>query len=289
MSPVSIVTDSTGYVPRSTLESLGVEVVSLHYTFGDGVWLSERDTEEWGPFYARLQASDTLATTSPPSVDEFVAAYEPLLADGGNVLSLHISSGVSETCAVAREAAAKLTADGKGGERVTVMDSAATGPPLGMLTLVAARAAAITPATESVVERVRLARSEIRNWVLLDTLEFLRRGGRIGAATAWLGSTLSIKPILALESEIRAVERVRTRERGLARLLEIAREDKARGADAWVVAHGAAAEDAARLITSLTDIFGRPPEYVSQFGAVVGAHGGPGLIGFGALPSRFLD
>ncbi len=289
MSPVSIVTDSTGYVPRSTLESLGVQVVSLRYTFGDGVWLGEYETEDWGPFYERLQGAGVLATTSPPTEDDFVETYGPLLARGGSVLSIHISSGLSETCAVARRAAQRLELEGRGGERVMVLDSAAAAGQLGLLGIVAARAAAKTRDIQLVADRVRQARIEARNWDLLDTLEFLKRGGRIGTATAWIGSTLNIKPIITLESEIRAVERVRSREKGVARLVEFARQHHANGADAWVVQHSAAHDDAKRLVESLTEVFRRAPEFVSEFGAVLGAHTGPGVIAFCALPSRFLE
>ncbi len=289
MASLSIVTDSTGYLPRALTDASRIAIVPLRYTFGDGIWLSEGGTEDWTAFYRRLEVEKTPPTTSPPPVEDFVHTYEPLLADGGSVLSVHLSSGLSETCNEARRAAEQLAAEGKGGERVVVLDSAAMGLHLGLLALAGARAAASGAGLDEVTDRVRQARSEARNWFLLDTLEFLRRGGRVGAAAAWIGSTLNIKPILTVESEVRAIERVRSRAKGVERLIELARQQKAAGADAWVVQHGAAHEDAARLVERLTDVFDRPPECVSEVGPVVGTHSGPGVLAVGTLPSRFLE
>jgi DegV family protein with EDD domain len=130
---------------------------------------------------------------------------------------------------------------------------------------------------------------ECQNRFLLDTLEFLRRGGRIGSATAWIGSTLNIKPLLTLESEIRAVERVRTRERGIERLIDFARQLHASGTMAWAVQHTNAPEAAQMLVGRLQEVFWRPPAFVTEIGPVIGTHTGPGLLGFMALPARFLD
>jgi DegV family protein with EDD domain len=130
---------------------------------------------------------------------------------------------------------------------------------------------------------------EARAWFLLDTLEYLKRGGRIGGAVAWIGSTLNIKPILALESELQAVERIRTRARGLDRLVDFARQLRAAGANAWFVQHTRAPDDARAMAERLQEVFWRPPELVSEIGPVIGIHTGPGLIGVGAFPSRFLE
>jgi DegV family protein with EDD domain len=126
-------------------------------------------------------------------------------------------------------------------------------------------------------------------WFAVDTLEYLRRGGRIGAARAWLGSTLKIKPILTLEEEITPVERVRTRKRAFERLVEHARELHAGGADAWVVQHVQDPDTAARLVEECRGIFGSEPAFVSEIGPVIGAHVGPGLIGVGGVPRSALE
>jgi DegV family protein with EDD domain len=126
-------------------------------------------------------------------------------------------------------------------------------------------------------------------WFAIDTLEYLRRGGRIGAARAWLGSALKIKPILTLEEEITPIDRVRTRKRAYERLLEYMRERHAVGADAWVVQHVQDPETAVRLVEEGRGIFGSDPVFVSEIGPVIGAHTGPGLIGVGSVPRSLLE
>ena len=119
-------------------------------------------------------------------------------------------------------------------------------------------------------------------WFAIDTLEYLRKGGRIGAAQAWLGSALQIKPILTLEEEITPVERVRTRRRAFERMVEYARQRHADGADAWVVQHIQDPETARTLVERVPrDLRLRARSFVSEIGPVIGAHVGPGLIGVG--------
>ena len=125
-------------------------------------------------------------------------------------------------------------------------------------------------------------------WFAIDTLEYLRRGGRIGGARAWIGSALKIKPILTLEEEITPVERVRTRARSLERLRDYARQRHESGADGWVVQHIQDEETAAALIDDCREIFGCEPAFVSEIGAVLGAHVGPGLLGVGSVPTELV-
>ena len=126
-------------------------------------------------------------------------------------------------------------------------------------------------------------------WFAVDTLEYLRRGGRIGAASAWLGSALKIKPILTLEREITPIERVRTAARARGRLADYAEQRKADGADSWVVQHIQAPDEAADLIAEAEKIMGMPPLFVSEIGPVIGAHVGPGLLGIGGIPPKLLE
>jgi DegV family protein with EDD domain len=126
-------------------------------------------------------------------------------------------------------------------------------------------------------------------WFAVDTLEYLRRGGRIGGAQAWMGSALKIKPILTLDKEITPIERVRTGSKALRRLAEYAEERHVEGADAWVVQHIQAPEEAAQLVDAIEPLIGRPPTFVSEIGPVIGAHVGPGLLGVGGLPPAALE
>ena len=141
---------------------------------------------------------------------DFTTVFEPLLADGGEVVSVHISGGLSGTPEAARQAKEALTRDGKGGERVEVVDSTTAAGGLGFMVLAAAKAARDGASAKEAADHVAEARKELRLWFAIDTLEFLKRGGRIGAASAWIGSTLRVKPILTVENEMTPVERVRT-------------------------------------------------------------------------------
>ncbi|HZE06136.1 MAG TPA: DegV family protein, partial [Solirubrobacteraceae bacterium] len=141
----------------------------------------------------------------------------------------------------------------------------------------------------AVAQHARQARSALKMWFAIDTLEYLRRGGRIAGAQAWLGSALRIKPILTVESEITPVERVRTSRRAFERMVDLLRDRAAAGADAWMVQHIRAADEAAALAQRGTEIFGVPPRVVSEIGPVIGTHVGPGLLGVGGLPSSFLS
>jgi DegV family protein with EDD domain len=125
-------------------------------------------------------------------------------------------------------------------------------------------------------------------WFAIDTLEFLRRGGRIGGAQAWLGSTLKIKPILTVESEITPVERVRTSRRAFERMVDLLTERARDGADGWMVQHIQAPREAEALAARGREIFETEPVCVSEIGPVIGAHVGPGLLGVGGIPRSFL-
>jgi DegV family protein with EDD domain len=125
-------------------------------------------------------------------------------------------------------------------------------------------------------------------WFAIDTLEYLRRGGRIGGASAWLGSALKIKPILTVESEITPIERVRTSKRAFERMVDLLRTRHEDGANAWMVQHIQAPREAQELAARGTDIFGVEPRVVSEIGPVIGTHVGPGLLGAGAVPGALL-
>ena len=132
------------------------------------------------------------------------------------------------------------------------------------------------------------ARAQLKMWFCLDTLEFLRRGGRVGAARAWLGATLQFKPILTFEEEITPVERVRTTRRAFERMVEYMASRRDDGADGWVVQHIQALDPAQRLVERGREVFGCDPLFVSEIGPVIGTHAGPGLIGVGGVPRQLV-
>ena len=159
---------------------------------------------------------------------------------------------------------------------------------LGCIVLAGARAAAEGGDLAAVAARVREARTSLKIWFAIDTLEYLRRGGRIGAAQAWLGGALKIKPILSLEREITPVERVRTAGRAFERLVEYMRERQRDGSDGWVVQHSQSPQAAERLVERGREIYGSEPIFVSEVGPVIGTYTGPGLLGVGGVPRSFV-
>ena len=282
MSGVAVVSDSSAYLPTRLADASGIHVISQYVRFGDDRLEPEGDVDAHR-FFEELRGGEEVPTTVHPPEADFRAVYEPLLEAGHDVVSVHIAEALSGTCDAARNAAAEL--DG----RVQVVDSESTAGGLGLIALAAARRAAAGDGIEAVVAQAEEARSALKLWFALDTLEFLKRGGRIGPAGSLIGSTLLVKPILTIESgAMRPVEQVRTAERAFERILDYARQRHESGADAWVVQHVQAPETAERLVEACRKIFGSAPVFASEIGAVVGAHSGPGLIGFGALPARLL-
>jgi DegV family protein with EDD domain len=288
MSQVAVVTDSTSYLAPGVAEENGIIVVPLYVVFGGDRTVPETEITDYDAFFDELRSAETLPTTSQPSVGDFRAAYEPLLAEGREIVSVHISGGLSGTPESARQAKEALEREGKGGERIEVIDSTTAAGGLGFMVLAAAKAARDGASAKEAAEHVAEARKELRLWFAIDTLEFLKRGGRIGAASAWIGSTLRVKPILTVENEMTPVERVRTSSRAFERLVEYARSCADSGADAWSAQHINAPDQCARLVERCTEIYGHGPTIVSEIGPVLSAHTGPGLLGTGAVPSRFV-
>jgi DegV family protein with EDD domain len=290
MSRTSVVTDTTSYLPEALVEANQISLVSLYINWGGERTEREADIKDIEAFMNKLRDGGQLPTTSQPSVGDFQAVYEPLLADGGEVVSIHISGGISGTVEAARQAAEGLERDGKGGERVHVFDSETGAGGLGLCVLGAAKAAARGESGEEVLAAAKTTREALKMWFAIDTLEFLKRSGRIGGAAAWIGSTLRIKPILTLEREMAPVERVRTSKRMLERLVDYAKQRQESGADGWVVQHIQAPEQAQYLIDTLkADVFGDDPVFVSEIGPVLAAHTGPGLLGVGGVPRSLVE
>jgi DegV family protein with EDD domain len=286
MAPVAVASDSTHYLPRALADDEGVHQVSL-YVGWKGEPERELEMDGFDAFYKRLQEDRELPSTSQPSIGDFLAVWEPLIDSGHDIVSIHLAGGISGTCEAARQAHGLLAERGLG-ERVAVIDGETACGGTGLLVLAACAAARSGAELDTVVSRVREARRRLRIWFCLDTLEYLRRGGRVGKAQAWLGGTLKIKPILSLEHEIVPVERVRTAGRAFERMVAYAQDLHDDGADGWVVQHIQAPEQAQRLIERCREIFDSEPVFTSEVGPVIGTYTGPGLIGVGAIPRTLL-
>jgi DegV family protein with EDD domain len=288
MPSTAVVADTTSYLPPELIARHEVHLVSLYVGIEDEQE-RESDMDDLQGFYERLRRSGEAVTTSQPSVGDFIAVFDPLLSEGKGIVSIHLSAGISGTYESAMQARERLTAEGKGGERIVIIDSRTGCGGMGLMILAAARAAEQGASAGEARDRALALRGELRIWFAVDTLDYLRRGGRIGAARAWIGTTLKIKPILTLEEEITPVERVRTRSRAFERMVDYARQRHEAGADAWVVQHVQDPENAARLVEACKPIFGCDPVFTSEIGPVIGAHVGPGLLGVGGASKGVLE
>ena len=281
--PVAIVSDTCHYLPREVIEKHNIHQVSL-YVHWPNETVRESEIDNYDSFYERLRTASELPSTSQPSIGDFLAVYEPLLESGHDIVSIHLAGGMSGTVRSAEQAREQL---GRAAERVHVVDSATACGGQGLVLLAAAAAAQAGADGAAVSDRARRARAELRMWFAVDTLEYLRRGGRIGGAQAWLGATLQIKPILTVESEITPIERVRTSRRAFERMVDLLTERARDGADAWMVQHIQAPDQAQALAARGREIFDTEPVCVSEIGPVIGAHVGPGLLGVGGIPGSF--
>lgn len=274
---IAIVTDSTADLTPELVEELGVTIVPLRVIFGNEAYREgvEITTEE---FYERLVKSRQLPTTSAPSVGDFQEVYERLLKEADGIISIHISSKLSGTMQVAETARQSIAKP----ERIELVDSQATSVAIGFVVMEAveaaragAKLAEVKAAAESAVQRTQVQ-------FMLDTLEYVRRGGRIGRARAYLGTLLRVKPILSFrEGEVYPEERVRTRARGLERIIQWAvRHQKVKRA---VVAHATTLDEAESIRERLAMAFPSVKVHLMRFGPVIGTHGGPGTIGVGVM------
>jgi len=286
MPEVAIVVDTTHYMPRELVEANGLHEVSLYVNQGDR-HERESDMPDFDAFYEGLRTSAQLPTTSQPSIGDFLAVYEPLVEEGRDVVSVHISGGISGTVESARQAATDLRAR-KPQRRIEVIDTTSACGIIGLSALAGAAAARAGGDIDAVTARVRSAVDIAKIWFAVDTLEFLRRGGRIGTAQAWLGGALKIKPILTVDGEITPIERVRTSGRAFERMVDFLRARHADGCDAWVVQHIQARDQADALADRGREIFGKDPVFVGEIGPVIGTHVGPGLLGVGGIPSSLM-
>ena len=280
---VQIVTDSTADLPPDLAGAHGIDVVPLTVAFGAESFRDRVDLQP-GDFYGRLQTKKEHPASSPPSGDEFARRYGGWLARGHDVVSVHLSSRLSKTLenAGAGAAAALSGTDGRAGAApsISVVDSGQVSLGLGLLALFAARMAARNETATEIRRRLLTMAPRIHTLFVVDTLEYLARGGRIGRARALLGGLLGIKPILGMvEGEVAPVDRVRGGRAAHPRILEILKErvDPGRPVIAGV-SHGNAPAWADRLEKLVREAFPVSELIQAEVGPVVGTHAGPGVV-----------
>lgn len=275
MGRVRVVTDSTACIPPNVAAREHIEVVPLRVLFGNDAFAEgvEITIDE---FHRRLKESKALPRTSQPSAGEFAQVYERLSAEGDSIVSIHISSKLSGTISSAEAAQNMLPQT-----NVSVVDSKLAAYSLGLVVVRAAEAANAGASHEEVVSLAEDLSSRVRLLFAVDTLEYLHKGGRIGGASAFLGSLLSVKPILTLrDGRVEPLERVRTKTKAVDRLVQLVTEDLERVELEEVhVLHTQCPEEAVAFRRRLETEFGWQGAGISEIGPVVATHTGPGAIG----------
>jgi DegV family protein with EDD domain len=269
---IRVVTDSSCDLPQSLVDALRIEIVPLTIRFGDEE-LVDREELSTDEFWHRLEHSKLLPETAAPSAGAFEAKFRELHARGATgIVCINLSSHLSATMQAAQVAAAAVAND----IPVQVIDSQSASMGLGNLCLTAARRAADGDSLESIVNEVVNRRDRTKLFATLDTLEFLKRGGRVGNARALLGTVLSIKPVVEVrEGIVEEAGKVRTRSKALKLLAAKASEGKI---EHLAVLHGNA-PDLDELLDLLEPLFPRDDIITGVVGPVIGTHAGPRVIG----------
>jgi len=273
---MKIVTDSTADLPKNLVEEFDIEIVPLTVLLGDK---SFRDYYDLSPnkFFKMLHETDEFPTTSQPSVDEFLKVYKKI-GDKEDILSIHISSNLSATCQSANLALQQLP-----GWKVKIIDSRFTSVGLGLIILEVAKAVKDGAGFQDVINLVDRIKSSMKIYFSVDSLEHLQRGGRIGKASAFLGTMLKIKPLLALEEGmVVPIERIRGSNKLIARMLELIKENADQGKTLkagfiW----GESDEMAMSLIQQMKDSIEFQEVYRGSVGNVITSHTGPTVFGVG--------
>lgn len=277
---VAVVTDSTCDLPHELVEQVGLRVVPLSVTFGDqtliaGVQLST------AAFHTRLATSAQLPTTSQPAPAWFEEAYADCADEGyTHVVSIHCSAALSGTVALARDRARRAPLE------VEVVDSRLVGAALGHAALAAHACARSGGSVAEVIAAAQRVRASARSLIVVDTLDHLRRGGRLTGAQAAIGTALKVKPILHVtpEGRVEVRERTRTWARACARVAALAAEVAAGGAADITVTHAAVPERAAQLWAAVEEVVTVRDRLETLIGPVVGTHVGPGAVGLVVVP-----
>jgi len=272
---IAIVTDSTAYMPRELLAQYGIFVVPNVVNWGTQTFRDGVDIEAKA-FFERLKTDPVLPTTAVGSVGEFRDVYAQAAEAADAVIGVHLSAKLSGTYSAAVQAAKLLT-----GKRVEVIDSNATAMAMGFVVLAAARAAEAGKSFDEAVQAARATIPHVGVVFTVETLEFLRRGGRIGGAAAFMGSLLDMKPILDLrDGRVEPIERVRTKRKAVERVMDIIVTRTAGQSNIRLATlHANAPEEAAALLAKCMQRLGAVEGILCEVSPTVAVHAGPGTVG----------
>ena len=269
---IRIVTDSAADLPPELVRQWDITVVPCNVVVGDVSYKDGVDISA-DEFYRKLVANPQLPTTSQPSAADFQAVYEELVEQGHSIVSIHLSAKLSGTLNSAEQAR-----DSIGAADIQIIDSQLASIPMGLVVLAAAQLAQNGGSSQEIADQVRRDLPLTQCYFLLDTLEYLQKGGRIGKAQAFLGNMLNVKPILGLrDGEVHPVERPRNRQRGIRRLLELAHQ--AAPLRQLAVIYSTEPEVAVELRLGLTDLLPEDQIVTTRYGATLGTYLGPKAVG----------
>lgn len=275
MTRLAIVTDSTAYIPQDLVQKYDIRVAPQVLIWGEETMLDGIDIQPW-EFYERLKTAEVMPKSSQATVAAFCKIFEPLVSEGRPILAILISDKLSGTIQSALQAKAMSP-----GATIEIVNSKSAAMDLGFQVLAAARAAEAGKSFDEVVELSRAMFEHTGVLFVVDTLEFLHRNGRIGGAAHLFGTAINLKPILEVrEGQVETVEKVRTKSKAYARVLDILGERLGgRTPVRLATLHAAAAEDAEFLLEEATRRFNPIETVISEVSPVVGAHVGPGTVG----------
>lgn len=279
MSKVMVVTDSTANIPENILKKYPIQVIPLHLIWGNKLYKDGIDISP-DEFYQKIRTAEVMPTTSQSTPEEFKQLYQRLLDEDYDILSIHISSRLSGTLDSASQAQHAFP-----GKKIELLDSASASMAMGFQVEAAARLAALGGSVQDCLAVAERAKNQTGVYFAVETLEYLKRGGRIGNAAAFLGTLLNLKPLLMLrDGVIEPVEKVRTFSKTLARLLDMveARLQEESGPIHLCAIHGDAPEAAQQLLDLAVARFGDKnitETIISDISPVIGTHAGPGALG----------
>jgi DegV family protein with EDD domain len=281
MARIAVVTDSTADLPKNVYEENDIKVVPLHVHFGDGTYREGVDLSS-EQFYEKIASSKVMPRTSQPAPHEFETVYRELMEKSDGIVSIHMSGKLSGTYQSANIAASTI-----GFGNIHVIDSNSVSAGTGLLAIEAARLSKLDITAQEMVDRIEAIRNTLRLFFTVDTFEYMVKNGRIGKATAFLGTLLSIRPIMAIANGIvEPIEKLRaSRDKALMRLAEVAAEAMPKGhAIRGAVVHAVEPGRGESLKLALQELLTFEEILVCSLGAGIGSHSGPGSMGIALYP-----
>lgn len=275
MGKIAVVTDSTAYLPQNLIDEYGIYIVPLSVNFGEETYREGFDMSA-AEFYSYLGKAKELPTTSQPAIGDFLQLYDKLATEYDEIISIHISSGISGTLSTAFSAANMLQ-----DITIEVIDSEISSFGLAFMVIEAAQMAKQQKSLNEIKERIEWLVKNMRGYFIVDDLSHLHRGGRLNAAEYLIGSMLKIKPIIYfLDKKLQPFEKIRTKKKAIERILELLEEDTRDNIlIRCSVVHADAIAEAEDLAEKIKQNYSNVEVNISEFGPVLGTHTGPGTIG----------